>query len=330
MARRLLPAGPAAAPRAGVRLAAGCARSRSTAPSTRCSGRSQLRARGTTRDARPTSSSRSRAARFITHMKKLRDVEAPLANFFASGVLALGAQARPGALAAAADPRLRRRARSRRSSRCCRAPPARRPSWPAGTTSGSTDRAWLTTDADRPLRHALEVRHDSFETPAFVELLREHDVALVVADTAGKWPLHRGRRPPTSSTCACTATRSSTSAATPTPRSTAGPRDPRLGRRRDAHRRAPGWPRRAATRPRRLRLLRQRRQGARAVRRDRAGRRGSGCRRRRIRRCRSARSGRWRRRRARSGPGSPGRPHRAVTNRAPPGRPGRSGPGRRR
>src|SRR3954462_11470201 len=27
--------------------------------------------------------------RFITHMKKLRDVDAPLANFFASGVLAL-------------------------------------------------------------------------------------------------------------------------------------------------------------------------------------------------------------------------------------------------
>src|SRR5437762_14194724 len=30
-----------------------------------------------------------KGARFITHMKKLRDVETPLANFFASGVLAL-------------------------------------------------------------------------------------------------------------------------------------------------------------------------------------------------------------------------------------------------
>jgi uncharacterized protein YecE (DUF72 family) len=38
------------------------------------------------------------------------------------------------------------------------------------------------------LRHALEVRHSTFETPAFVELLRRHDIALVVADTAGKWP----------------------------------------------------------------------------------------------------------------------------------------------
>ena len=49
-------------------------------------------------------------------------------------------------------------------------------------------RALLTTAADRPLRHALEVRHGSFETAGFVELLRAHDVALVVADTAGKWP----------------------------------------------------------------------------------------------------------------------------------------------
>jgi uncharacterized protein YecE (DUF72 family) len=35
----------------------------------------------------------------------------------------------------------------------------------------------------------LEVRHESFKNPAFVELLRRHDIGLVVADTAGKWPL---------------------------------------------------------------------------------------------------------------------------------------------
>ena len=42
---------------------------------------------------------------------------------------------------------------------------------------------------DIPLRHAIEVRHSSFQTPGFVELLREHDIALVCADTAGKWPM---------------------------------------------------------------------------------------------------------------------------------------------
>jgi uncharacterized protein YecE (DUF72 family) len=46
----------------------------------------------------------------------------------------------------------------------------------------------LSPGGDRPLRHALEIRHDSFKSPEFIKLLRKHKVALVVADTAGKWP----------------------------------------------------------------------------------------------------------------------------------------------
>jgi uncharacterized protein YecE (DUF72 family) len=34
-----------------------------------------------------------------------------------------------------------------------------------------------------PLRHAFEVRHQSFKTPEFVALARRHDVAIVFADT---------------------------------------------------------------------------------------------------------------------------------------------------
>lgn len=37
---------------------------------------------------------------------------------------------------------------------------------------------------ERPLRHAVEVRHDSFCTPAFPALLRRHGVAVVYADHA--------------------------------------------------------------------------------------------------------------------------------------------------
>ena len=36
----------------------------------------------------------------------------------------------------------------------------------------------------RPLRHAVEVRHDSFVTPDFTALLREHNIACVLADHA--------------------------------------------------------------------------------------------------------------------------------------------------
>src|SRR5205814_414140 len=49
-------------------------------------------------------------------------------------------------------------------------------------------RCRLTIDTNRPLRHAIEIRHESFIDPSFVALLRRHRIALVVADTAGKWP----------------------------------------------------------------------------------------------------------------------------------------------
>ncbi len=125
--------------------------------------------------------------RFITHMKKLSDVETPLANFFASGVLALGDKLGPVLwqlppnLGFDAD-RLARFFRQLPRTTTAAAELATR------HDERLDDRALTATDADRPVRHALEVRHATFVTPAFVEVLRRHDVALVVADTAGKWP----------------------------------------------------------------------------------------------------------------------------------------------
>jgi uncharacterized protein YecE (DUF72 family) len=51
-----------------------------------------------------------------------------------------------------------------------------------------TGRARLAIDARRPLRHAVEIRHESFVNEDFIALLRQRDIGLVVADTAGKWP----------------------------------------------------------------------------------------------------------------------------------------------
>jgi len=129
-----------------------------------------------------------KGGRFITHMKKLAGVESALANFFASGVLALGPKLGPvlwqlpPMLGFDADrlsgfldllPRTTTAAAELAERRDAKLP---------------DDRAWTRTDADRPIRHALEVRHDSFRKPEVAALLREHGVALVVADTAGKWP----------------------------------------------------------------------------------------------------------------------------------------------
>lgn len=125
--------------------------------------------------------------RFVTHMKKLAGVETPLANFFASGVLALGPKLGPLLWqlppTLGFDPERLERffALLPRTTAAAAALAERHDERMDG-------RSLLTTDTDRPLRHALEVRHRTFETPAFVELLRAHDVALVVADTAGKWP----------------------------------------------------------------------------------------------------------------------------------------------
>jgi uncharacterized protein YecE (DUF72 family) len=128
-----------------------------------------------------------KGGRFITHMKKLKDVETPLANFFASGVLALGDKLGP--LLWQLPPNFGfDAARLRDFFELLPRTTTAAAELAARHDALMTDRAWTTTDAERPLRHAVEVRHDSFQTPGFVELLRAHDVALVTADTAGKWP----------------------------------------------------------------------------------------------------------------------------------------------
>ncbi len=129
-----------------------------------------------------------KGGRFLTHMKRLRDVEVPLANFFASGVLELGSTLgpllwqlpanlafEPEVLAGFLEllPRTTTEA-------------ARLALLHDDKLSG--DRLWSGVIEERPLRHALEPRHSSFGSEESLALLHEHDVALVVADSAGRWP----------------------------------------------------------------------------------------------------------------------------------------------
>ena len=131
-----------------------------------------------------------KGGRFITHMKRLGDVETPLANFFASGVLALGPALGPvlwqlpptfsfdaDRLAGFFDLLPRTTAQAAALAR--------------HHDHRVDGRSLTEAEEDRPMRHALEVRHASFVDAGLPELLREHDVGLVVADTAGKWPLLR-------------------------------------------------------------------------------------------------------------------------------------------
>ncbi|RTL62934.1 MAG: DUF72 domain-containing protein [Pseudonocardiaceae bacterium] len=125
--------------------------------------------------------------RFVTHMKQLRDPELTLANFFASGLLALGPKLGP--VLWQLPPRMRwDRERVETFLQCLPRTTVEAAALAEQHDERLDDRALTSTDADRPVRHALEVRHPSFADPAVVALLRELDVALVVADTAGTWP----------------------------------------------------------------------------------------------------------------------------------------------
>ncbi len=128
-----------------------------------------------------------KAPRFITHIKRLREIDAPLANFFASGVFELRQKFGPilwqfpPSLRYDHDLFARFFGQLPRDTDAALKLARRRDFRMKGRTRLSIDR-------NRRLRHAIEIRHPSFLDDDFVALLREHNIALVVADTAGRWP----------------------------------------------------------------------------------------------------------------------------------------------
>jgi uncharacterized protein YecE (DUF72 family) len=124
--------------------------------------------------------------RFITHMKRLHDPEIPLANFIASGLLRLGPKLGPVLWQFPPNFHFA----PERIERFLRLLP--RDTDSAARLGRKHDNrlkapAWLKVEADQPLRHAFEIRHDSFRDRVFIDLLRHYDVALVCADTV-EWP----------------------------------------------------------------------------------------------------------------------------------------------
>lgn len=125
--------------------------------------------------------------RYITHMRRLKDIEQPLANFFASGPLLLGDKLGP--ILWQFPPNMHYDAErvsqflellpfDRKAARRCAQHCAEHLLGNGGSQ----------VKGDAPLRHAVEIRHESFLCESFIKLLRAHNVALVVADSAGKWP----------------------------------------------------------------------------------------------------------------------------------------------
>lgn len=125
--------------------------------------------------------------RYITHIRRLKDIELPLANFFGSGVLHLKEKLGPFLWQFPPNfifneerleefftklPRTFKQA-AHLADKADRLEPSYPPEL---------------RNSNQKIRHAMEVRHHSFENPFFIELLRKFNVALVFADTAGRWP----------------------------------------------------------------------------------------------------------------------------------------------
>jgi len=130
-----------------------------------------------------------KGGRYVTHFKRLVNVESALANYFGSGVLLLGEKLGPflwqlpgsveldlavverflkllpmtteemAALAARHDEKL------------------------------APERSHLGVTVSGAVRHAMEVRHPSFLDDRFYGLLADYDVSCVLADNAGRWPV---------------------------------------------------------------------------------------------------------------------------------------------
>ncbi len=128
-----------------------------------------------------------KGSRYITHMRRLGDVERPLANFFAQGLLQFGPKLGPILWQfppnfkfepERLEPFFQLLPRTHKHA----ADLAR------NHDQRLANRSWFDVGRDARLRHAIEIRHESFVCEDFVRLLRRHQIGLVVADTV-EWPL---------------------------------------------------------------------------------------------------------------------------------------------
>jgi uncharacterized protein YecE (DUF72 family) len=134
-----------------------------------------------------------KGARFITHMKRLRDIRIPLANYFATSPVLLGDRLGPILWQlppnfrydrALLDDFLTLLPHTERAAAAL----AREHDGRLAAKGGAWTRA-RPGAGNRPVRHAIEVRNPTFDCDDFADLCARHRVAIVVADGRAEWPL---------------------------------------------------------------------------------------------------------------------------------------------
>lgn len=132
-----------------------------------------------------------KAPRFITHIRRLAGVGTPVANFLASGILALGEKLGPILWQVPPTLKWDSETRPRWEAFLGALPLTHRD---AARLAQQHDakvegRAWTDAVAQGPLMHAIEVRHDSYQDPAFLSLVHGAGAVTVIADSSGRWPM---------------------------------------------------------------------------------------------------------------------------------------------
>lgn len=124
---------------------------------------------------------------FITHIRRLKDVQEPLCNFMASGVLCLKEKLGPflwqfPPSVTLKDDRFEKFLKLLPYDSKAAAKLAKQ------HTAKVEGRSYTKAHGDYEIRHAIEIRHPSFMVPEFFDLLRKHGVAFVIAHSGLKSP----------------------------------------------------------------------------------------------------------------------------------------------
>lgn len=126
-----------------------------------------------------------KAPRYITHIRRLNNVEEPIANFFASGVLEL--RDKLGPILWQFPPTFKFNEDQfteflsllpKDFGEAIKVAGKYHPEFKFPHKNFSKNK----------LRHCVEIRNDTFVDEKFIDLLRKFNVAFVIADTAGRWP----------------------------------------------------------------------------------------------------------------------------------------------
>ncbi len=127
-----------------------------------------------------------KAPKLATHVKRLVGAEQAVANFYASGLLALGPGLGP--ILWQLPPSFRFDPRTVSAFVAGLPRTTRELAVQAQGHDADVADPLTETSDDQPVRHAVEPRHASWADPAAAAVLAEHGVTLVVSDLAGRYP----------------------------------------------------------------------------------------------------------------------------------------------